>query len=66
MFKTTGKTGYRRSGGSNTTPARVNAASMGRVSHRDFPITPAFSPDTPEQRTFDSDSPRLQGLEAGH
>ena len=65
MFKLTGSSGYRRSGGGGyKSGPRVISTRMGSVHQIIFPMAPAFSPDTPQERTFDSDSPRLQGLEA--
>lgn len=64
MFKTTGKSGYRRASGGGGAGRRVNSAQMNNVA----PFHPhlrraAFLPDTPAEQTFDSPSSRLQGLE---
>lgn len=66
MFKWTGKSGLRRSGGGGANSSgRVSGlhglrGSSTEVSRR---RRPAFTPDTPEEQAFDSNSSRLSGLE---
>lgn len=63
MFKTTGKSGFRRSRGSGGGVRRVSATRLVHVTEVQQHRRAAFLPDTPQEQTFDSNSPRLQGLE---
>lgn len=64
MFKSTGKSGLRRSSGGSRV-ARVSGNAKGHVAPLDTQVlrVPAFVPATPQEHGFDSDSPRLGGLE---
>jgi hypothetical protein len=66
-FKLTGHSGMRRSGGGgHSAGSRVNAGVMNDAGPMPVLRKPAFVPDTPQESTFDSNSPRLGGLEKGH
>jgi hypothetical protein len=64
MFKLTGVSGRRNASATRQTP-RVSGltALRGRDIATDNRRRPAFLPDTPQEQGFDSDGPRLQGLE---
>lgn len=66
MFKLTGRAGLRRAGGGGVTQSSrigglsgLRARPLATDNHR----RPAFLPDTPQEQTMDSNSPRLGGLE---
>lgn len=64
MFKTTGSSGFRAGRGGGGAGRRVSAAVMTNTA----PFHPelrraAFLPDSRQEQTFDSNGPRLQGLE---
>jgi len=64
MFKLTGTSGRRNSGGGAKASARVDATRLVHVT----PDTPgprvvAYQPETQQEHGFDSNSPRLSGLE---
>lgn len=66
MFKLTGSSGSRRAGGGGASAGgridsgySVHVSDLALSQHR----RPAFMPDTPQEQTMDSNSPRLSGLE---
>ena len=65
MFKLTGNSGSRKSSGGGARVGRVSSTRMGHG--RDLSTEqhrrPAFLPDTPQEQGFDSDGPRIGGLE---
>ena len=63
-FKLTGKSGLRRSAGRRHTP-RIQGLAAGRDGGivRDH-TRPAFLPNSPQEQAWDSNSPRLGGLES--
>lgn len=62
MFKTTGKSGMRKSGGGGGV-ARVSAKRMTHVTTHPGPGVVAFQPDSQQGHGFDAKSSRLSGLE---
>ena len=65
MFKWTGKSGRRNSGGTGvaqTSRIRSPMNKFRQATVRELHRV-AFLPDTPQEQTFDSNSPRLSGLE---
>ena len=59
--------GLRRSSGSPKSP-RVGGLAAGRGGGLapDMHLRRPYLPESPQEQTMDSDSPRLQGLEKGH
>lgn len=64
MFKLTGSSGSRKSGGAASS-GRVNSTQMGHMTPLETQVLrqPAFQPRTPMEHGFDANSPRLGGLE---
>ena len=66
MFKLTGNSGYRRGGGGKGGAGpRVSVGGALKHTTPDVPgpRRTAFLPDTPQESGFDSDGPRMGGLE---
>lgn len=64
MFKTTGKSGRRNAGsGGVKQSARISGLSGLRAAEHPGPHAVAFQPDSQQEHGFDSNSPRLGGLE---
>jgi len=62
MFKLTGSSGHRRSGGSSTV-ARVSASRLNRVAFAPVPTRGAWVPETMQEQGQDSSTARTGGLE---
>jgi hypothetical protein len=67
MFKLTGSSGRRNSGGGGVTQSS-RVSGLTELRQRDITTDnrrrPAFLPQTPQEQTFDSSSPSLGGLES--
>jgi len=63
MFKTTGKSGLRRASGTGGSGTRVAATALKGGGLVQGPVATPFMPQTPQEHGFDSNSPRLSGLE---
>lgn len=59
MFKTTGKSGLRRSSGGGSGTPRVSGLTQLRGTTPPHLMRPPFLPDTPQEQTFDSNTPRV-------